>query len=91
MEKRASISRLTPHPAKFFCDFSVPAGLPSLRSGVALRATRPRLHYKIAKKLGLTINAKNSNLTTAPSIGFRYSLKAFAGGQKTGRTSLYDM
>ena len=40
-----------------------------LRRGVALRATRPRLRSKIAKKLGLTINAKSSNLTTAPSIG----------------------
>ena len=64
-----SISPSHAPPAKFFCDFSATAGLPPLRSGVALRATCPRLRYKIAKKLGLTINAKNSNLTTAPSIG----------------------
>ncbi len=31
--------------------------------------TEPRLRYKIAKKLRLTINAKSSNLTIAPSIG----------------------
>ena len=31
---------------------------------------------------------KNSNLTPAPSIGFRYSLKAYASGQKTRLTSL---
>jgi len=43
-------------------------------SGVAFVFTlstlaSPRLRFKIAKKLGLTINAKNSNLATAPSIG----------------------
>ena len=36
------------------------------------------------KKLGLTINAKTSNLTPVPRIGFRCSLNAFTDGQKTG-------
>lgn len=59
-------------------------GAPSATLRCCAARNTPRLRFKIAKKLGLTINANNSSLTMTPSIGFRYSLNAFAGSQKTG-------